>query len=89
MTITEWKANPDNANRLKAILNDPIMQQAISLLEGKLLCNTLGTSNALIQFAGQADVLFGHDSGRAAFLADLRELAEIAEEITQITPTYQ
>lgn len=89
MTIQEWNKNPDNANRLREILNDPTMRAAISILEGKLLCNTLGTSNALIQFAGQADVLFGHDSGRAAFLADLRDLAEVAEDIQPITPTYQ
>jgi hypothetical protein len=91
MTYNEWKKDPKNATALAELLNQPIMQEALSLLESQTMAKTIGSGPSLLQSATNSHVLFGWDCGRASAWSDLSNLALVQsdDELAPIVPTYQ
>lgn len=79
----------DLAIELKKILDNPVMQNALSVLDGMTMAKTLAIGGGVVQLADKAHVLFGYDSGRASALSDLLQLAVVPEEREEIQPNYQ
>ena len=89
MTYHEWEKDPQNANRLAEILKEPILKEALALLESQTMAKTIGGGPSLLQSATNAHVLFGWDAGRASAWADLADLAIAHDnEVTSIEPSY-
>jgi hypothetical protein len=90
MTYNEWRKDPQNATQLADILNQPIMQEALALLESQTMAKTIGGGPSLLQSATNAHVLFGWDAGRASAWNDLSNLATPPsdDEVTDIKPSY-
>jgi hypothetical protein len=88
MTLNEWRQNVDLAIELKKIIDNPVFQHAVSVIDGLSMAKTLGNGSGLIQQASNAHVLFGYDSGRASVFTDLTILSEVPEELVNIEPTY-
>lgn len=91
MTYNEWRKDPKNATALAELLNQPIMQEALSILEGQTMAKTIGSGPALLQSANNSHVLFGWDCGRASAWSDLANLAMVQSDdgLNAIEPTYQ
>jgi protein involved in polysaccharide export with SLBB domain len=89
MTLTDWRSNIDLAMDLKKILDNPVMQHALSVLDGMTMAKTLALSGGIVQLADKSHVLFGYDAGRASIISDLQQLAIVPEDKPVIEPTYQ
>lgn len=91
MTYNEWRKDPKNATALAELLNQPIMQEALALLESQTMAKTIGSGPSLLQSANNCHVLFGWDCGRASAWSDLANLALVQsdDDLAPITPTYQ
>lgn len=88
MTLQEWRNNIDLAVELKKLLENPVMQNAISVIDGMSAAKTIGSGSGLIQQASNAHVLFGYDAGRASIISDLEALSTVPEDQPEIEPTY-
>lgn len=88
MTYTDWRADTTLAPKLKELLANPVIVQALSVLNELTAAKALGTTNAMTSHAGNAAVLFGFDAGRASIISDLHSLSQAHEEITQLEPSY-
>jgi len=89
MTYSEWRNDPTLAGELKQILAMPALQKAIEVIEGMSSAKTLGNTNALVQLADKAAILFGYDAGRYSFITDLENLATVPEPVKIPEPTYR
>jgi hypothetical protein len=88
MTYTDWRADTTLAPKLKELLANPVIVQALSVLNELTAAKALGTTNAITSHAGNAHVLFGFDAGRASIISDLQSLSQVREEIEQLEPSY-
>ena len=88
MTYTDWRADTTLAPKLKELLANPLIVQALSVLNELTAAKALGTTQAMTSHAGNAAVLFGFDAGRASIISDLHSLSQAHEEIAQLEPSY-
>jgi hypothetical protein len=88
MTHDEWRSNIDLAIELNKILQSPVMQHAVSVLEGMTMAKTLAIGGGILPLADKAHVLFGYDAGRASMLSDLKQLSVVPEDKPVLEPTY-
>jgi hypothetical protein len=88
MTYTDWRADTTLAPKLKELLANPVIVQALSVLNELTAAKALGTTQAMTSHAGNAAVLFGFDAGRASIISDLHSLSQAHEEIAQLEPSY-
>ena len=88
MTYIDWRADTTLAPKLKELLANSVIVQALSVLNELTAAKALGTTQALTSHAGNAAVLFGFDAGRASIISDLHSLCQTHEEIEQLEPSY-
>ena len=88
MTYIDWRADTTLAPKLRELLANPVIAQALSVLNELTAAKALGTTQALTSQAGNAAVLFGFDAGRASIISDLHSLSQAHEEIEQLEPSY-
>jgi hypothetical protein len=88
MTLNEWRDNPSYADELRAILRQPVLQAALTVLDGLTAAKTIGNAQTLFSTANNAHVLFGFDAGRASVIKDLTDLTLVPEEISEQQPSY-
>jgi len=88
MTLNEWREDISLANDLRKVMELPVVQKAISVIDGMSAAKTLGNTNALTALAGNAHVLFGFDSGRASVISDLNNLTIVPEQVDDLQPSY-
>ena len=89
MTPQEWSDNPKLAANLAKALKQPIMVQALALLNDMSMAKTLCNSrDNILELAQAGKTLFGYDMGRASVFADLADLSREVKKTPTLTPTY-
>ena len=88
MTYTDWRADTTLATKLKELLANPVIVQALSVLNELTAAKALGTTQAMTSHAGNAAVLFGFDAGRASIISDLHSLSQAHDDVAELEPSY-
>lgn len=88
ITIEDWLAKPEFANKLKELMSDPVMQIALEIVKDNSLANSLATSGNFVSIPDKGSLL-GYDVGRLSAIQDLKKLCEVSDNSNlNLEPEY-
>jgi hypothetical protein len=86
MTYKQWRETPEKATQLAQVLQLPIVQEALSVIEALRMSNSIYDITA---YPGAGERFFGYDAGRDSALRDLKQLSIVPSDHTDdIEPDY-